>query len=139
MPLQQLPHNLRHYRQKHQFTQQQLADLLKVSRSVVAKWENGHVLPDLIIAVKLSNIFQITLDALVGEAPETTFVLSDFQAHYQNAFEDYADASVHQLIDFLLKNKPLQAQLNLYRSLPVKQQKTIDRFLLTAIEELKKY
>ncbi|MGM0523397.1 MAG: helix-turn-helix domain-containing protein [Bacillota bacterium] len=139
MPLQQLPHNLRYYRQKHQFTQQQLADLLKVSRSVVAKWENGHVLPDLFAAVKLSKIFQITLDTLVGEAPETTFVLSDYQAHYQDAFEDYDDVSLHQLIDFLLKNKPLQTQLELYKSLPVKQQKTIDRFLQTAIEELKKY
>lgn len=139
MPLQQLPHNLKHYRQKHQFTQQQLADLLKVSRSVVAKWENGHVLPDLLTAVKLSKIFQISLDTLVGEAPETTFVLSDYQAHYQEVIEDHNTASMHQLIDFLLKNKPLQDQLNLYRTLPVKHQKTIDRFLQTAIEELKKY
>ncbi len=139
MTLQQLPHNLKHYRQKHQFTQQQLADLLKVSRSVVAKWENGHVLPDLFTAVKLSGIFQITLDALVGEAPETSFVLSDYQAQYRDTAEDYDDASLHQLIDFLLKNKQLQAQLDLYRTLPVKQQKTIDRFLQMAIEELKKY
>jgi DNA-binding XRE family transcriptional regulator len=139
MTLQQLPHNLKHYRQKHQYTQQQLADLLKVSRSVVAKWENGHVLPDLFTAVKLSKIFQINLDTLVGEAPETTFVLSDYQAHYQDTVEDYDDPSLHQLIDFLLKNKQLRVQLDLYRTLPVKQQKSIDRFFQIAIEEFKKY
>ncbi|GEM04342.1 hypothetical protein HMI01_13300 [Halolactibacillus miurensis] len=139
MVLYQFPHNLKHYRQKHQFTQQQLADLLKVSRSVVAKWENGHVLPDLLTALKLSNIFQITLDTLIGVAPETTFVLSDYQAHYQETINNLDESSLHQLIDFIIKNKHLQTQLDLYRTLPVKQQKTIDRFLQVAMDELKKY
>lgn len=137
MYLQQFPHNLRYYRDKHQFTQQELADLLKVSRSVIAKWENGHVLPDLLTAVKLSKLFQISLDTLIGEAPETDFLLSDYQAHYHES--TYDDKSLHQLMDFLLKNKTLKEQLLHYRTLPLKQQKTIERFLQMAMDELKKY
>lgn len=137
MSLHQFPHNLKYYRQKHDFTQQQLADLLKVSRSVVAKWESGHVLPDLITAVKLSKLYQVSLDTLVGQAPETTFILSDYQAHYQNDTED--ETILYPLIDLLMKNKHLQEQLSIYRTLPVKQQKTIERMLQLSIDELQKY
>lgn len=40
--------NIRRLREEHNFTQQQLADKLYVSRQTVCRWENGSRCPDLI-------------------------------------------------------------------------------------------
>lgn len=46
-------------------SQTDLADLLDVSRQSVSKWENDSAVPDLDKLIKLSKIFEITLDELV--------------------------------------------------------------------------
>lgn len=50
-----------------------LADALEVSRQSVSKWENGSAVPELDKLLKLSKLFDITLDELVhgpAEKPE---------------------------------------------------------------------
>lgn len=54
------------YRTKLNMSQGDLADALGVSRQSVSKWENGNATPDLDKLVKLSELFGITLDELVG-------------------------------------------------------------------------
>lgn len=50
-------------------SQEELADLLAVSRQSVSKWENNNAVPDLDKLLGLSEVFGITLDELVkGEA-----------------------------------------------------------------------
>src|SRR5699024_12095685 len=66
MDVEQISQNIKFFREQHNLTQQQLADQLQMSRSVVAKWENELVVPDILSLLKLSHIFQISLDHLVG-------------------------------------------------------------------------
>lgn len=47
-------------------SQEELAELLEVSRQSVSKWETDSATPDLDKLVKLCDIFGITLDELVG-------------------------------------------------------------------------
>lgn len=48
-----------------------LADALDVSRQSISKWENNTAVPELEKLVKLSEIFEVTLDQLVtGKEPE---------------------------------------------------------------------
>ena len=54
------------YRTKRNLSQGDLADALGVSRQSVSKWETGNATPDLDKLVKLSELFGITLDELVG-------------------------------------------------------------------------
>lgn len=53
-------------------SQGNLADMLEVSRQSISKWENNSAVPELDKLMKLSDIFDITLDELVkGEITST--------------------------------------------------------------------
>ena len=59
-------------RVKSGLSQDKLAELLDVSRQSISKWENNLAVPDLDKIVKLSNIFDISLDELIkGEVVKT--------------------------------------------------------------------
>ena len=50
------------------YSQEKLAELLRVSRQAVSKWESGTALPTLDNLIELSRLFQIPLDVLTGTA-----------------------------------------------------------------------
>jgi transcriptional regulator with XRE-family HTH domain len=52
-------------------TQEQLANLLKITPQAISKWENGESYPDLPILDKLAEIFEITLDYLIKDITES--------------------------------------------------------------------
>ncbi|MDE7267605.1 MAG: helix-turn-helix domain-containing protein [Lachnospiraceae bacterium] len=52
-------------RKAKDFTQEQLAEKLDVSRQSVSKWESGQATPDLEKIVELSAIFDVTTDYLL--------------------------------------------------------------------------
>lgn len=54
-------------------SQGDLADALEVSRQSVSKWENNSAVPELDKLKKLSQIFEVTLDELVGGEPKPAF------------------------------------------------------------------
>ena len=59
--------NLRLLRQRSEKTLEEIAEVTGVTRQAVSKWETGESVPDMINAVKLASIFQVTLDAFVLE------------------------------------------------------------------------
>lgn len=59
------------FRKNQGLTQNELASMLGVKRSCVAKWETGKTFPGRDVLIKLSEIFHCTIDELVkGEACE---------------------------------------------------------------------
>ncbi len=56
-------------RTQHNMSQGDLADALDVSRQSVSKWENGNATPDLERLVKMSQLFEISLDELITGTP----------------------------------------------------------------------
>lgn len=58
-------------RTKKNLSQGDLADALQVSRQSVSKWENDTAVPDLDKLIKLCDIFEISIDEIVGrEKPQ---------------------------------------------------------------------
>lgn len=57
-----LGERIKHYRNLHGFTQQQLAEQLNLTRQTISKWETDKSLPDIENIVLMSTIFSITLD-----------------------------------------------------------------------------
>ena len=53
-------------RKKHKLSQEELAEMLGVTRQTISNWELNETSPDLKQAQKLSNIFDISLDELIG-------------------------------------------------------------------------
>lgn len=58
--------NLKRLRQQHQYTQEELAEKLDVSRQVIAKWEKGESTPDILFCIKLAELYDVTIDNLVN-------------------------------------------------------------------------
>jgi len=49
------------------FTQQEVADILHISRATVSSWEVGRTLPSLDFIIDLSNLYDLSLDILLKE------------------------------------------------------------------------
>lgn len=58
--------SLQHYRMDSGMTQEQLAKLLNVSRQTISKWENDRSFPDIENLIWLCDLYDISLDELVG-------------------------------------------------------------------------
>lgn len=80
------------YRKRKGLTQEELADLLAVSRQTITKWESGSVLPSLDYIIKLADIFKITIDSLVKD--------SDCSKS-----EQVNNSKDHSWIEFMIKAK----------------------------------
>lgn len=59
---------LLYYREKNHLTQEQLAQVLFVSRQAVSKWERGESLPDIENIIRLSDLYDISIDELLRGA-----------------------------------------------------------------------
>lgn len=57
---------LKKYRKKAGITQGELATKLDMSRSAITNWENNFSEPSIEMLVKISNIFNVGLDELIG-------------------------------------------------------------------------
>lgn len=53
-------------RRQHGLSQEQLGQLIGVSRQTVSKWELGETTPELDKLIQLSDYFEITVDELIG-------------------------------------------------------------------------
>ena len=63
--------SIRDLRNKHNISQQKLADCLNVSRSAIAMWENGGSQPDNDKLLALANYFNVSVDYLLGKEKKT--------------------------------------------------------------------
>lgn len=69
---------LQFLRKCHNYTQDDLAKKLGISRQAVSKWETGTTIPDLEILLKISKLYNITInDILEPKAPPKR--ISDFE------------------------------------------------------------
>src|SRR5699024_1910899 len=61
----ELGNQLQKLREKHDMSQQDLADKLNVSRQAIYKWENNKGYPDIENLIALSDVFQVTVDEMI--------------------------------------------------------------------------
>ena len=59
--------NLKYLRKEANLTQEQFAEKLNVSRQAVTKWESGQSYPDIQNLKEMADMFNVTMDALVGD------------------------------------------------------------------------
>lgn len=65
-------------RKNHNYTQEELAKKLDISRQAISKWETGTTLPDLEILLKISKLYGLTINEILEPAIETKRI-SDFE------------------------------------------------------------
>lgn len=95
-----LAENLKKYRIMKDFTQEDIADYLNISPQSVSKWERGETYPDITLLPALANIFETSIDLLIGmdtvRAAETKY-------------------NIHKRANELMRNNQLDAAENVYR------------------------
>lgn len=62
-----LSEQLKQQRTQRHWSQQDLADHLKISRQSISKWERGTALPSFANVVAISDLFQLSLDELIRD------------------------------------------------------------------------
>ena len=65
-----LAEHIRNLRKEAGFSQEQMAERLGVSRQAVTRWETGLGTPDLDNLVAIADLFGVTVDGLLRDAPE---------------------------------------------------------------------
>lgn len=79
--------NLKRFRKLKGITQAALAEILKVSQSTVGNWEAGSREPDLQTIIKISTLFSIPVDDLLGVQQNE----KECNSRWERAMEQYAD------------------------------------------------
>ena len=108
-------------RKEKGYSQEQLADLLEVSRQSVSKWESGTTYPEMDKLLAICKIFNITLDDLTND--EVT--KNDIQEKKKNNFSNL----VYTLLDMIDKSA------NMFKSMNSKERRNCigNLLLVTAI------
>lgn len=58
------------FRKAHNMTQMELADKMNISFQAVSNWERGNSMPDISKLPELAQLFDVTIDELLGEKSE---------------------------------------------------------------------
>lgn len=64
----EFPEILRMLREKHGYSQKQLADVLHVSKNSVSHYELGGCMPSIDVIVSIADIFDVSIDYLLGRS-----------------------------------------------------------------------
>ena len=73
-----LAKNLKNFRLAHNLTQDELAEIIKKDRSLIAKYESGKAIPPLPVLKILSSLYNTSVDELCAEkTDEGELVLND--------------------------------------------------------------
>lgn len=66
-------------RKKHQYTQEDIANKLNITPQAVSKWENDISAPDITLLKEISDIFNITIDELLGNTTNSVKYVEENQ------------------------------------------------------------
>lgn len=105
-----LPENLKKYRIIKDLTQEEVAEFLGITAQSVSKWERGESYPDITFLPALANIFETSVDLLIGmdtiRAEETRYNIHKKAVGYQRSGDyDMAEKTYRDAL-LIYPNKP---------------------------------
>lgn len=127
-----LGEKLKYLRKQHNWTQEQLAQHLNISRSQISKWENGELLPDVQSLEKLSNLYEVSIDFLIGKHTTKKELLREMNLLYQT---DHIDEKMLDIIDYFKQNPNMEKTIYSLTQLPAKKRKHLEAIIVTLVNE----
>lgn len=105
-----LSENLKKYRILKNLTQEDIAKYLGITSQSVSKWERGETYPDITLLPALANIFETSIDLLVGmdtiRAEETRYKIHKKAIAYQRSGDHDSAEKTYRDALLLYPNKP---------------------------------
>ena len=87
-----LGEKLKEIRRRFELSQEELAEIINVSRQAITKWENDNGVPDISNLKELSKVFGVTVDYLLSEGndlPLLAMKISIDKDKYKNKISSY--------------------------------------------------
>ncbi len=136
----ELSHQIKNLRELKHLSQDELADLVFVSRQTISSWETGKTLPDILSLLLLSDLFNVPIDGLVREREGVMPVAADTtkeHASVQNVcIEPIAECHAKSIAHMLSTDEALNRCLN-KRPLKERDAVTPEDFMTTTLEWMK--
>lgn len=88
MSILKLSENIVRMRHKRGITQEELANFIGVTKASVSKWETGQSLPDILLLPELASYFDVSVDELLGYAPQLS--KEQIKTFYHRLASDFA-------------------------------------------------
>lgn len=105
-----LSENLKRYRMLKNLSQEDTAKYLSITPQSVSKWERGESYPDITFLPALANIFETSIDALIGmdtiRAYETRYNIHKTANEFQRSGNYNAAEKVYRNALLIYPNKP---------------------------------
>lgn len=102
--------NLKRYRILKNLTQEDVAEYLSVTPQSVSKWERGESYPDITFLPALANIFETSIDTLIGmdiiRAKETRYNIHKTANEFQRSGDYEAAEKIYRDALLTYPNKP---------------------------------
>ena len=95
---------IKELRNKHKYTQTELATLVGVTKSTIAAYENDTRLPSYNVLIKLSRVLKVSTDYLLLNKKPTGLDIS--------ALNEEQKGAVSSLIDYYINSKTENEQIN---------------------------
>lgn len=96
---------LKEIRKSRKITQQEVAEKLNCDVTTYARYENGDRNPPLDILLSLSELFDVTLDHLVGREPYNNSCLTQRERELLQAVKNADERATEDAILLLQKHK----------------------------------
>lgn len=71
------------YRKKMNLSQKELANKLNVSDKVISRWENDITLPDIELIVKMTKLFDVTLDEFILNVKNSGYTVENYDSQFK--------------------------------------------------------
>jgi len=131
--MKKLAENLKYLRKQQNWTQEELAQHLNISRSQITKWENGDQIPDLVSLEKLSTLYGVSIDYLIGKQLLKKDILREVNRMYQtNNIND----SMLDIINYLKQNPEMEKAIYSLVELPIRKRKHLETVIITLLNEI---
>ncbi|MBB4075071.1 transcriptional regulator with XRE-family HTH domain [Anoxybacillus voinovskiensis] len=127
-----LADHLKYLRKQQNWTQEDVAQRLNMSRSQISKWETGETLPDLQSLEKLSDLYDVSIDFLIGRRPSKQQLLREVNRLYAT---DKVDETMLDIIDYLKQHPDMEQALHSLAQLPAKKRKHIESAVIAVMKE----
>lgn len=134
MSIEQIAYNIKFFREQNGWSQQELADRLHISRSVVTKWETNAAVPDVSSLIKLATLFGVSLDHIAGIHSFRDDLLKEFKRIYHSEEKPF-DEDIVDLVEYLMMHPNFKNEIHRLKQLSVKKQLSIHHIVAHLINE----
>ena len=100
-------------RKKNGWSQEELAEMLDVSRQSVSKWEGAQSVPDLQKILKMAEIFGVSTDYLLKDEIEPESIAEHYESDRSSTVENVKKVSMEEASEFISLKKAMLPKIGL--------------------------